>query len=199
MSLRAARAGLQEIASGCISPFDQRRELELANLTFLHRVWAPSDDQPVHFFLHRLALASPILKCVVDHRPLPLPSASVKLAQIWTKLCSASFKRGPLRVWRCIGLQRTGCLTLRTAKIAGRACLQSMPVPRRSCNKHALVWHQPRPERERGEEHPLAGNGRTDATSARCEATRARSARHCLYAGRDSHVRWFERSFEVAG
>ena len=73
-SLSAPRAGLQEIASGGVSPFDQRGELELANLTFLHGLWAPGNDQPVHFFLHRLALASPILKCVVRHRTLPFTS-----------------------------------------------------------------------------------------------------------------------------
>jgi len=79
LSLCAPNAALQEIASGGISALDERGGLELPNLTFLHRLWAPSDDQPVHFFLHRLALASPTLKCVLDHRTPPLASSGMKL------------------------------------------------------------------------------------------------------------------------
>jgi hypothetical protein len=69
--LLAPHRGLQQGAGSGIPPFDERRELKLANLALLWRLWPPCSNQTVHFPLHRLAFLSPLLKCVCGHLLLP--------------------------------------------------------------------------------------------------------------------------------
>jgi ubiquinone/menaquinone biosynthesis C-methylase UbiE len=72
--LLAPYGGLQEGARGGIPPLDERRELKLANLPFLRRLWPPRRDQTVHFLLDRLAFLPPLLKYVRGHLLHPYPT-----------------------------------------------------------------------------------------------------------------------------
>jgi hypothetical protein len=89
LSLVVAATGFKETSCGGVSPLDQRSELELTNLAFRGRLWTTRRDQAVHLPLHRLALPSPVLKCIIGHLTLSIRHTECRRFQVPTVAAAA--------------------------------------------------------------------------------------------------------------